>query len=235
MSTAAAATSSALEPYAGVMPADAAPAPGTRRARIASGAIRAVCVFAAVVVLAVVSAFIVLTIDWVPFNDYNVTSTDWFLGFLVSQWALAITGLAWLIAVVAAWRKRHLRTRWLVVPPALLAIGVLIVVVIGIVLPAGFDTSRAELDAVVNQTRLHPPGWSENYHYDPRQVGNLEVWSVSHREDGVVVVSDADSGLFFRMSGWAHSPQGPPTFEPGVKELEVNHLEGPWYSYHYVL
>lgn len=192
--------------------------------------------FAAVLVLAVVSVFLVLAVDSVPFSDYNVTSADWLLGFLASGWALAIAGLAWLIAVVAAWRKRHLRTRWLAVPPALLAIGVLVVVAIGVILPAGFDTSRTELDAMVTQARSHPPGWSENYHYDnPRQVGNLEVWSVSHREDGVVVVSDADSGLFFYMSGWAHSPHSPPTFEPGVKELEVNHLEGPWYSYHYVL
>lgn len=218
------------------MSTDTTPTPGTRGARIASGTVRAVCVLAAVLVLAVVCAFIVLAADRVPFSDYNVTSADWLLGFLASGWALAIAGLAWLIAVVAAWRKRHLRTRWLAVPPALLAIGVLVVVAIGVIFPAGFDTSRAELDAVVTQARSHPPGWSENYQYDdPRQVGNLDVWSVSHREDGVVVVSDADSGLFFYMSGWAHSPQGPPTFEPGVKELEVNHLEGPWYSYHYVL
>lgn len=184
------------------MSADAAPSPGTRGARIASGTVRAVCMFAAVLVLAVVSAFLILAADRVPFSGYNVTSADWLLGFLVSGWALAIAGLVWLIAVVAAWRKRHLRTRWLAVPPALLAIGVPVVVAIGVILPAGFDTSRTELEAVVAQARSHPPGWSENYHYDnPRQVGNLDVWSVSHREDGVVVVSDADSGLFFHMSG----------------------------------
>ena len=103
-------------------------------------------------------------------------------------------------------------------------------------IPEEFDASRAELDGMVAQARSYPPGWSENYGYDdPRRVGNVEVGSVFHRADGVVVVSDADSGLFFQMSGWAHSPEGPPTFDPGVKGLEIDHLDGPWYSYFYVL
>lgn len=56
-----------------------------------------------------------------------------------------------------------------------------------------------------------------------------------HREDGVVVISDADAGIFFHVSGWAHSPQGSPDFDPGARGLEVEHLGGPWYSYSYVL
>lgn len=118
----------------------------------------------------------------------------------------------------------------------LLSVCALVVVVLVVVLPSGFDTSRVDLDEVATQARSHPPGWSENYGQEnPRQVGALEVWSVSHRDDGVVLVSDADSGLFFHMSGWAYSPQGPPTFNPGFRGLEVNHLDGPWYRYQYVL
>lgn len=191
---------------------------------------------AAIVALAAAASFIVLAADRVPFSDYNVASADWLLSSLVFGWALGIVGLAWLIAVVAAWRKRHPRTRWLAVPPALLTIGELAVVAISVVRPAGVESSRVELDAVARQALSHPPGWSENYgHDDPRRVGNLDLGSVLHRDDGVVELSDADSGLFFQMSGWAHSPQGPPTFDPGFKALEVNHLEGPWYSYRYVL
>lgn len=59
--------------------------------------------------------------------------------------------------------------------------------------------------------------------------------SVFHRDDGVVEVNDADSGNFLHMSGWAYSTEGPPTFDPGVRGLEVNYLEGDWYSYSYVL
>lgn len=218
------------------MPAEVAHAPNARGTRVASGAVRAVSVVAAVVAVVSSAAFIVLAADRVPFSNYNVTTTDWLLVFVVSGYALAIAGLAWLIALVAAWRKRHLRTRWLAAPPALLAVGVLAAVAIGLAISEGFDESRPELDAVAAQARSHPPGWSENYGYDdPRHVGNMDVGSVLHREDGVVVVSNADSGLFFQMSGWAHSPEGPPTFDPGVRGLEVNHLEGPWYSYRYVL
>lgn len=137
---------------------------------------------------------------------------------MVSGWALAVAGLAWLIVLAAAWRNRHLCTRWLAFPPALLAFGALIVIVIGVVIPAEFEYSRVELDAVASQALSHPPGWSENYGFDgPRQVGSLEVSSVTHRDDGVVVVGDADSGLFFQMSGWAYSPPGPPKFNPGVR------------------
>ena len=107
---------------------------------------------------------------------------------------------------------------------------------IGAVVPRGFVSSRSELDAVVAQARAHAPGWSQVYDFDsPRRVGHLEVGSVSHRDDGTVVLHDADSGFFFHVSGWAHSPQGPPAFDPGVRGLEINHLEGAWYSYSYAL
>lgn len=218
----------------------AVPSPGfgNRGARIASRAIRVVCVFAAAVVMVVIVALSLLAVDWVPFVDYNVTNGERIIGVVFSGWALAIAGLAWLIVLVVAWRKKHLRTRWLVVPPALVvAAGVIAALAIVVADPPdGFSSSRSEMETVVGEARSHPPGWSALYGFDtPRQVGHVEVWKLSHRDDGVVVVSDADYVFGFQMRGWAHSPQGQPTFDPGVKELEVNHLEGPWYAYRYVL
>lgn len=221
--------------YSWAMPADD-PALKSSGARMASGVIRAVCLVATLVVSAVIGTFLILTTDRVPFSGYNVTAADWMIGFVLSGWALGLVGLAWLIAAVMAWRRRHLRTRWLAIPPVFGVIGVVAVVAVSLGSPGGFDSSRLELDEVVTQARSHAPGWTEHYGYDePRRVGSLDVGSVTHREDGVVVVSDADSGAFFRMSGWAHSPQGLPGFDPGVKALEVNHLEGPWYTYTFVL
>jgi hypothetical protein len=121
-------------------------------------------------------------------------------------WALMIAGLAWLIAVLVAWRFRQLRTWWLGAPPALFVAGVAVVLAIGAAVPKGFDSSRSEMENAVAQARSHPPGWSEHYGFDtPRQVGHVEVWKLSHREDGVVVVSDADFVFGFHMRGWAHS------------------------------
>lgn len=193
------------------------------------------------VVTSAVAAVVVVTLgvlmaDRVPFSSYNVTDAERFIGLILAGWALGLAGLIWLIAVLVAWRKRHLRTRWLAVPPVLVVLGAAAVVMIGVIAPDVFESSRPDLDAVAAEARSHPPGWYESYDYEtPRQVGDVDVGSVSHRDDGVVVIRDADSGAFFRMSGWAHSPQGPPTFEPGVQGLEVEHLGGPWYSYSYVL
>ena len=216
----------------------AAPSSGTgsRRARIALGVVRAVSIVAAVVVVVVVAALSLLAVDWVPFGDGNVGAGDRFVGEVLGGWAVAIAGLAWLTAVLVAWRFRQLRTWWLGVPPGLLVAGVAVVLAIGVAVPDGFDSSRSEMQTAVAQARSHPPGWSELYGFDtPRQVGRVEVWKLSHREDGVVVISDADYVFGFHMRGWAHSLQGPPTFEPGLKELQVKHLGGPWYSYSYVL
>lgn len=209
----------------------------SRRSRVAAALVRAVGLVASVVVLAVIVIHAVLMVDRVPFTEYNVTDADRLIGFVLSGWAVAITGLAWLVAMLVAWRKRHLRTRWLAIPPGLVALGAVTLLALGSLVPGGFDSSRTEFDAVASQARSHHPGWSENYHQSgsPRRVGNVEIDSVSHREDGVVVVSDADSGVFFHMSGWAQSPDGPPTFDPGVRGLEVTHLDGDWYSYSYVL
>ena len=193
------------------------------------------------VVTSAVAAVVVVTLgvlmaDRVPFSSYNVTDADRFFGLVFAAWALALAGLVWLIAVLVVWRKRHLRTRWLAVPPVLVVLGAAAVVAIGVIAPAGFDSSRPDLDAVAAEVRSHPTGWSEHYGYEsPRRAGHLDVGSVFHREDGVVVISDADAGVFFHVSGWAHSPQGPPDFDPGVRGLEVEHLGGPWYSYSYVL
>lgn len=91
-------------------------------------------------------------------------------------------------------------------PPALFVAGVAVVLAIGAAVPKGFDSSRSEMENAVAQARSHPPGWSEHYGFDtPRQVGHVEVWKLSHREDGVVVVSDADFVFGFHMRGWAHS------------------------------
>lgn len=209
----------------------------SRGAGFAAGIVRAVGVVTSAVVLMVPLALAALMADWVPLSDYNVTGGDRFIGLMLAGWALAIAGFVWLVALIVAWRKRPLRTRWLVVPPGLLAVGAVMVLVIGMAVPTGFESSRSELDDVAAQVRSHPPGWSDaSYRADnSRQVGHLDVGSVSHREDGVVVVSDADSGFFFHMSGWAHAPEGPPTFDPGVRGLEVDHLGGDWYSYSYVL
>ncbi|WP_314037020.1 hypothetical protein [Dietzia sp. CH92] len=209
---------------------------GSRRARIALGLVRAVSIFAAAVVVVVVAALSLLAVDWAPFVDGNVGDGDRLLGGVLASWALMIAGLAWLIAVLVAWRFRQLRTWWLGAPPALFVAGVAVALAIGAAVPKGLDSSRSEMENAVAQARSHPPGWSELYGFDtPRQVGHVEVWKLSHREDGVVVVSDADFVFGFHMRGWAHSLQGPPTFEPGVKELQVEHLGGPWYSYSYVL
>ncbi|WP_295648330.1 hypothetical protein [uncultured Dietzia sp.] len=209
----------------------------SRGSRVASALVRAVGVLASLVAVAVVLAHAVLWTDRMPFSSYNVTDTDRFIGFIVSGWALAIAGLIWLVALIIAWWRRPLHTIRLAVPPIVLVVGAAVFVALGTVVPSGFDSSRADLDAVADQARSHHPGWSENYFHSgsPRRVGNLEIDSVSHREDGVVVVSDADSGVFFHMSGWAHSPDGPPTFDPRVRGLEVTHLDGDWYSYGYVL
>lgn len=220
------------------MAAAHSPPIGDRGARIASCAIRVVCVFAAVIVVVVIVALSLLAVDWLPFGEYNVTNGERIIGVVFSGWALAIAGLAWLVVLVLAWRKRHLRTRWLFVPPALVvAAGVSAVLLIAVAKPSdGFNSSRSEMEKVVVEVRSHPPGWSELYGFDtPREVGHVEVWQLSHRDDGVVVISDADYVFGFQMRGWAHSPQGQPTFDPGVKELEVNHLDGPWYAYRYVL
>ncbi|MFI8592744.1 hypothetical protein, partial [Dietzia maris] len=78
-------------------------------------------------------------------------------------WALMIAGLAWLIAVLVAWRFRQLRTWWLGAPPALFVAGVAVVLAIGAAVPKGFDSSRSEMENAVAQARSHPPGWSEHY------------------------------------------------------------------------
>lgn len=198
--------------------------------------VRGVGIVAAVVVALIVVALAMLVADRVPFTKYNVTDADRLIGIVLAGWAVAIIGLVWVIALVVAWWKRQLRTRWLLVSPVLFVAGAAVVFVIGQAAPTGFESSRSELDAVAAQARSHPPGSSEGYDSDgARRVGNLDVGSVFHRDDGVVLVSDADSGIFFHMSGWAHSPEGPPTFDPGVRGLEVRHLEGDWYSYSYVL
>lgn len=115
-------------------------------------------------------------------------------------------------------------------------VGAIAVVAIGMLVPSGLGTANPELNALVAEARDQPPGWSEGYGVDePRRIGGLEIGRVTHRDDGVVTVLDADSGFFFHVSGWAHSPDGPPTFEPGVSSLEVEHLDGDWYAYSYVL
>lgn len=208
----------------------------SRGSRVAAGVVRGVGIVAAVAVALIVVALAVLVADRVPFTKYNVTDADRLIGIVLAGWAVAIIGLVWVIALVMAWWKRQLRTRWLLVAPILLVAGAAVVFVIGQAAPTGLESSRSELDAVAVQARSHPPGSSEGYDSDgARRVGNLDVGSVFHRDDGVVLVSDADSGIFFHMSGWAHSPEGPPTFDPGVRGLEVHHLEGDWYSYSYVL
>ena len=70
----------------------------------------------------VVVALGVLMADRVPFSDYNVTDGDRLIGLVLSGWSLAIAGVVWLIAVLVVWRKRHLRTRWLAVPPVLVVL-----------------------------------------------------------------------------------------------------------------
>ena len=90
----------------------------SRRCRVVAAAlVRAVGLVASVVVLAVIVIHAVLMVDRVPFTEYNVTDADRLTGFVLSGWAVAITGLAWLVAMLVAWRKRHLRTRWLAIPP----------------------------------------------------------------------------------------------------------------------
>lgn len=208
----------------------------SRGARVAQGMVRAVCVSGALVVVVAFAALGLLAADQVPFIDRNVGAGDRLLGAVLAGWALAIMGLAWLIVMLAAWRYPHLRSWWLGVPPALFLAGATVVFAIEIAVPDDFDSSRTEMEAAVAQARAHPPGWSELYGFDtPRHVGQVEVWKLSHREDGVIVVEDANDAFGFHMSGWAHSPQGPPTFEPGVKNLQVEHLDGPWYTYSYVL
>lgn len=208
----------------------------SRGSRVAAGVVRGVGVVAAVVVTIVVVALALLVADRIPFTSYNVTDADRLIGFVLAGWTLAIAGLVWLIALVITWWKRPLRAKWFLAAPGLLVVGAAVLLVVGLLAPAGFSSSRAELDAVAAQARSHSPGWSEMYGSDSsRRVGQLDVRSVRHRDDGVVVVGDADSAVFLYMSGWAHSPEGPPTFDPGVRGLEVQHLEGDWYSYSFSL
>lgn len=82
------------------------------------------------------------------------------------------------------------------------------------------------------QRLLLAAGWSGLYGFGtPRHVGRVEVWKLSHREDGVVVSGDADFVFGFHVRGWAW----PATFEPGVKQMQIVHLIIPWYSCIYVL
>lgn len=122
---------------------------------------RTVGVVTSVVAAVVVVALGLLMADRVPFSSYNVTDGDRLIGLVLSGWSLAIAGVVWLIAVLVVWRKRHLRTRWLAVPPVLVVLGAAAVVAIGVIAPAGFDSSRPDLDAVAAEVRSHPTGWSE--------------------------------------------------------------------------
>lgn len=99
----------------------------SRGSGFAAGTVRAVGVVTSAVVLVVTLALAALMADWVPLSDYNVTGGDRFVGLVLAGWVLTIAGFVWLVALIVAWRKRPLRTRWLVVPPGLLAVGAVVV------------------------------------------------------------------------------------------------------------
>lgn len=186
-----------------------------------------------VIAFTVAVLWILLNADTWVVIDTNVDGFTKMLGVVLGSQALAVAGLMWLIPTLLAIRTKRLRTRWIAVPPAIIILGAIAIAVT----PAhGFSTSREQLDQLADTASSHPPGWEERYGIThPVRAGKLDISHLTHREDGVILVGDADRSVMFGFgeSGWARSTDGPPSFQPGIPGLEVQHIEGHWYRYSY--
>ncbi|MDV8000779.1 hypothetical protein [Rhodococcus sp. IEGM 1408] len=208
----------------------ALPRSATRRSR---GQIAAttLLIAASAVSLLVAVLWVLLDADTWIVSDTNVDGFTKMLGVVLGSQALAVAGLMWLIPTLFAIRVRRLRTRWIAVPPAIVILGAIAIAVI----PAhDFYSSQEQLEQLADTTGSHSPGWVEHYGIThPVRAGKLDIRHLTHRDDGVVLVGDADMAVTSGDSGWARSTEGPPTFQPGTPGLEVEHLDGHWYRYRY--
>lgn len=198
------------------------------RGRIAA---TAMLIASSAVALIVAVLWVLLNADTWIVTDTNVDGFTKMLGVVLGSQALAVAGLMWLIPTLLAIRAKRLRTRWIAVPPAIVFLGAIAIAATPV---QDFSSSKAQLDQLADTASSHPPGWQEHYGTErPLRAGSLDVSGLSHRDDGVILVGDADMAVMFGDSGWARSADGPPTFPMGIPGVEVEHLEGHWYRYSY--
>lgn len=206
----------------------AQPRGATRRSR---GQIAATTLLVAASATSLLVAVLWVLLDadtWIVI-DTNVDGFTKMLGVVLGSQALAVAGVMWLIPTLFAIRVRRLRTRWIAVPPAIVILGAIAIAVI----PAhDFYSSQEQLEQLADTAGSHSPGWEEHYGIThPVRAGKLDIRHLTHRDDGVVLVGDADMAVMSVDSGWARSTEGPPTFRPGTPGLDVEHLDGHWYRY----
>lgn len=193
-------------------------------------------IFAKVLLILSSVISLIVAVLWILFDAdtwifVDINSFTKVLGVVLGSQALVVAGLMWVIPALFALRVKRLRTRWLAVPPAIVLLGAIALAAIP---TPDFSSSRDEIEHLAATASSHPPGWKEHYGFaHPIRAGHLEVRHLTHRDDGVILVGDADMAVAAGDSGWARSPQGPPAFGPGTPGLQVEHLDGPWYRYSY--
>lgn len=68
-----------------------------------------------------------------------------------------------------------------------------------------------------------------------RTSASVSTWVGAPLLGGVAVLDATVTSATFVTQSGTPDPLCQRIFEPGLKELQVKHLGGPWYSYSYVL
>lgn len=145
---------------------------------------------------------------------------------LVAAGLLVVTGVLWLVLVVAELPKRRVGLVFLTAAVALVLIGgSALVARIELPLLARFVLARSSFDRVVAERAAgdasadHCPAWIGTY-----RISNC-------RTIGTDTYFTERDGGFLNSVGFAYLPDGPPADPPTVSSITYSQLRGSWYWY----